>query len=122
MGKKLKKGEKGAVTNYITRTQAIKKLQISLAAFRRLCILKGIYPREPKNKKKVGKGSTKPQTYYYRKDIQFLLHEPVLQKLREQKAFARRLTKALSKREFALAKNLEEMKPEYTLDHIIKER
>ncbi|KAJ3036294.1 mRNA-binding ribosome synthesis protein nop7 [Rhizophlyctis rosea] len=122
MGKKLKKGEKGAVTNYITRTQAIKKLQISLAAFRRLCILKGIYPREPKNKKKVGKGSTKPQTYYYRKDIQFLLHEPVLQKLREQKVFARRLTRAISKKEYALAKNLEEMKPEYTLDHIIKER
>ncbi|KAJ3045483.1 mRNA-binding ribosome synthesis protein nop7 [Rhizophlyctis rosea] len=122
MGKKLKKGEKGAVTNYITRTQAIKKLQISLAAFRRLCILKGIYPREPKNKKKVGKGSTKPQTYYYRKDIQFLLHEPVLHKFREQKVYARRLTRALAKREFALAKNLEADKPEYTLDHIIKER
>ncbi|KAJ3291589.1 mRNA-binding ribosome synthesis protein nop7, partial [Borealophlyctis nickersoniae] len=115
-------GEKGAVTNYITRTQAVKKLQISLAAFRRLCILKGIYPREPKNKKKVGKGSTKPQTYYYRKDIQFLLHEPVLDKLREQKTFAKKITKALAKKEYALAKSLEENRPVYTLDHIIKER
>ncbi|KND03939.1 mRNA-binding ribosome synthesis protein NOP7 [Spizellomyces punctatus DAOM BR117] len=122
MGKKQKKGEKGAVTNFITRTQAVKKLQISLAHFRRLCILKGIYPREPKNKKKVGKGSTAPKTYYYRKDIQFLLHEPVLHTLREQKIFARKLSKAIAKREWSQAKNLEESKPEYTLDHIIRER
>ncbi|KAI9017114.1 Pescadillo N-terminus-domain-containing protein [Gaertneriomyces semiglobifer] len=122
MGKKIKKREKGAVSNYITRNQAVKKLQISLAQFRRLCILKGIYPREPKNKKKVGKGSTAPRTYYYRKDIQFLLHEPVLFKLREQKIFAKKLSKAIAKREWAQAKNLEETRPEYSLDHIIRER
>ncbi|TPX55297.1 hypothetical protein PhCBS80983_g05431 [Powellomyces hirtus] len=122
MGKKIKKGEKGAVTNYITRAQAVKKLQISLAHFRRLCILKGVYPREPRNKKKVGKGSTAPRTYYYRKDIQFLLHEPVLHKLREQKIFARKLSKAIAKREWTKAKSLEDNRPEYTLDHIIKER
>ncbi|KAI8918467.1 Pescadillo N-terminus-domain-containing protein [Powellomyces hirtus] len=122
MGKKIKKGEKGAVTNYITRAQAVKKLQISLAHFRRLCILKGVYPREPRNKKKVGKGSTAPRTYYYRKDIQFLLHEPVLHKLREQKIFARKLSKAIAKREWTKAKCLEDNRPEYTLDHIIKER
>ncbi|KAI8816476.1 Pescadillo N-terminus-domain-containing protein [Fimicolochytrium jonesii] len=122
MGKKLKKGEKGAVTNYVTRGQAIKKLQISLAHFRRLCILKGVYPREPRNKKKVGKGSTAARTYYYRKDIQYLLHEPVLHKLREQKVFARKLSKAIAKQEWTRAKSLEEQRPEYTLDHIIKER
>ncbi|KAJ3004049.1 mRNA-binding ribosome synthesis protein nop7 [Thoreauomyces humboldtii] len=121
-GTKLKKGEKGAVTNYITRASAVKKLQISLAHFRRLCILKGVYPREPKNKKKVGKGSTAPRTYYYRKDIQFLFHEPVLHKLREQKIFARKLSKAIAKQEWTKAKSLQEHRPEYTLDHIIKER
>ncbi|KAJ3133442.1 mRNA-binding ribosome synthesis protein nop7 [Geranomyces variabilis] len=122
MGTKVKKGEKGAVTNYITRAQAVKKLQISLAHFRRLCILKGVYPREPRNKKKVGKGSTAPRTYYYRKDIQFLLHEPVLHKLREQKIFARKLSKAIAKQEWTQAKTLEANRPEYTLDHIVKER
>lgn len=52
---------------------------------RRLCILKGIYPREPKNKKKVNKGSTAPRTFYLLKDIRFLLHEPIVRKFREYK-------------------------------------
>ncbi|KAI8851573.1 Pescadillo N-terminus-domain-containing protein [Chytridium lagenaria] len=115
-------GEKGAASNYITRTQAIRKLQLGLADFRRICILKGIYPHEPKNKKKVGKGSTAPRTYYFKKDIQFLLHEPILQKFREIKAHQRKLFKALTKREWSVAKSLETQTPKYTLDHVIKER
>jgi pescadillo protein len=34
MGRLLKKGERGAAVNFITRQQALKKLQISLADFR----------------------------------------------------------------------------------------
>jgi hypothetical protein len=34
-------GTSGAAKNYITRTQAVRKLQISLPDFRRLCIFKG---------------------------------------------------------------------------------
>lgn len=34
MGKLQKKGQKGAAANYITRQQALKKLQLSLADFR----------------------------------------------------------------------------------------
>ena len=50
MGKKLKKGKKGESTQYLTRSKAIRKLQVSLKDFRRLSILKGVYPREPKRK------------------------------------------------------------------------
>lgn len=122
MGKMKKKGESGSATNFISRNQAIKKLQLSLPDFRRLCILKGIYPREPKNRKKVNKGSTAYKTYYYVKDIQFLAHEPVLRKFREFKIFTRKLKRALGRDEISDAERLEQNKPVYTLDHIVKER
>jgi len=122
MGKMKKKGESGSATNFISRNQALKKLQLSLPDFRRLCILKGIYPREPKNRKKVGKGSTAYKTYYYVKDIQFLAHEPVMGKFREFKIFMRKLKRALGRDELSDAERLEQNKPIYTLDHIVKER
>lgn len=117
-----KKGTSGNAKNFITRTQAVKKLQISLADFRRLCIFKGIYPREPRNKKKANKGSTAPVTFYYAKDIQYLMHEPVLQKFREHKTFAKKLQKALGRGEISDAERLESNRPKYTLNHVIKER
>lgn len=122
MGKMKKKGESGAATNYVSRNKALTKLQLSLPDFRRLCILKGIYPREPKNKKKVNKGSTAFRTYYYVKDIQYLAHEPVLNKFREFKIFMRKLKRALGRDELSDAERLEQNKPVYTLDHIVKER
>ena len=117
-----KKGTSGNAKNFITRTQAVKKLQVSLADFRRLCIFKGIYPREPRNKKKANKGSTAPVTFYYAKDIQYLLHEPVLQKFREHKTFAKKLQRALGRGEVSDAARLESNRPKYSLDHVIKER
>lgn len=122
MGKMKKKGESGAATNFISRNQAIKKLQLSLPDFRRLCILKGIYPREPKNRKKVNKGSTAHKTYYYIKDIQYIAHEPVLNKFRELKVFLRKLKRAIGRDEISDAERIEANKPVYTLDHIVKER
>ncbi|KAI0033437.1 Pescadillo N-terminus-domain-containing protein [Vararia minispora EC-137] len=122
MGRLRQKGKAGAAKAYVTRTQAVKKLQCSLADFRRLSILKGIFPREPKHRKKANKGSSAPTTFYYAKDIAYLAHEPVLRKLREHKAFAKRLSRALGRGEWSSAKSLEEQKPVYSLDHIIKER
>ncbi|SCV03094.1 LAMI_0H05424g1_1 [Lachancea mirantina] len=117
-----KRHTSGNARNFITRSQAVRKLQVSLADFRRLCIFKGIYPREPKNKKKANKGSTAPTTFYYSKDVQYLMHEPVLEKFREHKTFSKKLTKALGRGEVSAAKRLEDNKSNYKLDHIIKER
>jgi hypothetical protein len=82
----------------------------------------GIFPREPRSRKKANKGSSAPTSFYYTKDIAYLAHEPILKKLREHKAFAKKLSRALGRGEWSSAKNLEENKPIYRLDHIIKER
>ena len=122
MGRKIKKAVKGEVSNFISRASAVRKLQINLSDFRKLCILKGIYPREPKNKKKVGKGSTAHKTYYYRKDIQFLMHEPLLVNLRLMKIYDKKIKKAQGKREAAVVKSLISKSPTLSIDHLIKER
>ncbi|RYP36606.1 hypothetical protein DL767_003310 [Monosporascus sp. MG133] len=130
MGRIKKKGEAGNAKNYITRTQAVKKLQISLPDFRKLCIWKGIFPREPRNKKKVSKSVTASTTFYYAKDIQYLLHEPLLQKFREQKALEKKISRALGRGDVGDAQRLEGNaarpektgKPRYTLNHVIRER
>lgn len=94
MGKKLQKGKRGERTQYLTRSKAIRKLQLSLKDFRRLCILKGVYPREPKRK---FEGSNK--TYYHVKDIKILMHDKLLQKFRELKAHAKKYHKLIAKKE-----------------------
>ncbi|KAL5477327.1 hypothetical protein EMCRGX_G024116 [Ephydatia muelleri] len=122
MVKRKKKAKAGAATWFLSRNQVLKKLQLSLPDFRRLCILKGIYPHEPKNKKKINHGSTAHKTYYYVKDIQFLAHEPLLEKFRDFRAFIRRVKRALNKGEEVKAHQMYDSKPIYTLDLIVKER
>ncbi|PQE14002.1 putative Pescadillo -like protein [Rutstroemia sp. NJR-2017a BBW] len=130
MGRIKKKGTSGQAKNFITRTQAVRKLQISLPDFRKLCIWKGIYPREPRNKKKASKSSTQSTTFYYTKDIQWLLHEKVLEAFREQKALEKKISKALGRGDAHDAARLERNasrpektgKTKYNLDHIIRER
>ena len=74
------------------------------------------------NKKRANKGSSAPASFYYHKDIQYLLHEPLLVKFREHKAFAKKLARAVGRQEWGLAKNLEAAKPVFKLDHLVKER
>lgn len=109
-----KKGEKGIAAAYVTRNKAIRKLQISLKDFRRLCIVKGIFPRDPK-KKKAGKD----KTYYHVKDIKFLAHEPLLQKFRELKSFLKKRKTAQVKKDEGRIKTLEKHKPKFTMHHLV---
>lgn len=83
----------------------------------KLCILKGVFPREPKKKLKGNHHS-----YYHMKDIMFLKHEPLLEKLRDMRAYEKKVKKAMSKKNRDLAERLLTRKPTYTLDMLIRER
>lgn len=117
MGRKLKKGKSGNAAQYLTRTQAVKKLQLRLSEFRRLCILKGIHPREPKKKVKGGN-----KTYYHVKDINWLAHEPLIATLRARKAHDKKVRKARAKQNLRLARRLLRAAPALRLDHLVRER
>ena len=106
----------------MSRAQALKKLQLNLKDFRRLCILKGVYPREPNNRKKAQKGKLAKKTLYYVKDIRFLMHEPLIWKFRDFKVFMRKIKTALEKGDRETAERLKENKPTLQLDHLVKER
>jgi len=82
-----------------------------------LCILKGIYPRDPK-KKPAGVD----KTYYHVKDIKFLQHEPLMEKFWHLKTFVKKYKKFVHKEDYDTAKRLEDQKPEYSLQHLIRAR
>lgn len=117
MGKRIKKGTTGDAVKFCTRSFALKKLKLTLKEFRRLCILKGVFPKEPKRK---FKGQNK--TYYLVKDIKFLAHDDLLNRFREINAFQRKINKAKQKRNKYDYKILKQNKPKYSIQHIIKER
>ncbi|KAL1490747.1 hypothetical protein ABEB36_013394 [Hypothenemus hampei] len=122
VAKRKKKYSTGEAAQFMTRKAALKKLQLSLNDFRHLCILKGIYPREPRNRKRAQKGQTGIKTLYHVKDIQFLLHEPIIWKLRDYKIFNKKVGRARAIRDFENLHKYLNNHPTLKLDHIVKER
>lgn len=90
---------------------------MTLQDFRRLCILKGIYPRDPKKKLK---GTDK--TYFHVKDLKILEHDVLLDKYRDIKTHLKKFKKYQGQKEFKRAEEHKESMPKYTLSHVIKER
>ena len=117
MVKRLKEGEQGLCTHYITRAAALKKLQVSLADFRRMCILKGVYPRQPN---RMLKGADK--TYYHIKDIKYLARDPIKESIYEKEAVEKKARKIVSRGDKARARVLEKTVGDMDLSHIVRER
>ena len=115
--RKVKAGKKGEATKYISRAKAIRKLQLSLKDFRRLCIMKGVYPREPPKKLKKHN-----RTFYHLKDINFLALDPLISKIRAQKVYLRKYIKAKAKGDIGKIKYLVKHKPKISLNHLVRER
>lgn len=70
----------------------------------------------------MSKSATPSTTFYYTKDVQYLLHEPLIQKFRDHKALAKKIGRALGRNEVGDATRLEKSKSRMRLDHIVKER
>lgn len=62
------------------------------------------------------------QTYYHYKDIRFLAHEPLLEKFRSISAYMKKVNKVAHKGAVDLARRMYARRPEYTLDHLVRER
>ncbi|XP_050367996.1 pescadillo homolog [Argentina anserina] len=111
------KKKEGNAARYVTRSQAVKQLQVNLPVFRKLCILKGIFPREPKKKVKGNH-----HTYYHLKDVSFIQHDPLVEKMRDMRAYEKKVKKADAKKNKDRADILKQRRPTYKLDNIILQR
>jgi len=104
---------------FIGRSKALKMLQVTIKDFRRLCILKGIYPRQPRGR---APGKKKGQTFYHIKDIRAIAHEPILEKFRDFRSFMKKIRRAAGRNESDEAARKNAVCPSYTLHHLVRER
>mmetsp|Transcript_38523 Transcript_38523/g.44897 ORF Transcript_38523/g.44897 Transcript_38523/m.44897 type:complete len:688 (-) Transcript_38523:299-2362(-) len=119
MGKKQKSNHSGLDATFINRSATLRKLGITLKDFQRLCILKGVYPREPRGRTP---NKRKGLVYFHIKDVRALAHEPILEKFREFKAFMKKVRKSAGRNEKDEAARKHAQAPTYTLHHLVKER
>ena len=107
---------------FLSKMQAQRLLQIDSMAFRRMCILKGIYPRSILRSRQKDSGNTKQ--YYLTREIKWLVHDDVRARLAAFEAWNKKVRRAKAQHRFDTLKALHDAKskPAYRLDATIKER
>ncbi|CDO64888.1 pescadillo-like protein [Plasmodium reichenowi] len=119
--KKIKKKKEG---KYLTKKHILKKLFLNEEEFRKLCIFKGIYPKDFKEiPLKYRKKFYKHKVFYTRNDFLKLSHEKIINDFRKIKIYLKKYKKCkLTLEDFTRSKNIIANFPVYKLEHIIKER
>ncbi|ETB57919.1 hypothetical protein YYC_04708 [Plasmodium yoelii 17X] len=109
---------------YLTKKKIQKKLFLNESEFRRLCIFKGIYPKDYKDiPLKFRNKFYKNKVYYTRNDYKKLSNEKIIQDFRKIKTSLKRYKKyKITLEDNERCKNIIKNFPKYKLDHIIKER
>ncbi|KJP85445.1 hypothetical protein AK88_04918 [Plasmodium fragile] len=119
--KKTKKKKEG---KYFTKKSILKKLYLNDKEFQKLCIFKGIYPKDFKEiPVKLRRKFYRQKVYYSKNDLNKLAHEKIIQDFRKIATCLKKYKKykvALEDQE--KCKTLIKNFPKYALDHIIKER
>ncbi|KAK7198509.1 Pescadillo N-terminus/BRCA1 C Terminus (BRCT) domain containing protein [Novymonas esmeraldas] len=107
---------------YLTRMQATRLLQMESIQFRRLCILKGIYPRALTRSKQKQSGNEKQ--YYLAREIKWLVHDQIAAKMMAFRAWEKKVKRAeaMGLGEDVKALHSARVKPRHSLVATIKER
>ncbi|TNJ26567.1 Pescadillo cell cycle regulator [Giardia muris] len=111
------KGPDGPEERFITRNRACRKLQLTLSDFKRVCILKGVYPQVP-SRPYAGTRTA----YYLRQDITCLERDPLLAQIRARRTQERKARRREARAELLEARLIRARMPVVTLDHVILER
>ncbi|CAA9988103.1 pescadillo-like protein [Plasmodium knowlesi strain H] len=119
-----KKANKKKEGKYFTKKSILKKLYLKEKEFRKLCIFKGIYPKDFKEiPLKYRTKFYKQKVYYSKNDFKKLAHEKIIQDFRKIQTCLKKYKKyKLALEDEEKCKSLIKNFPKYTLDHIIKER
>lgn len=107
---------------YLTRMQASRLLQMDSMQFRRLCILKGVYPRALARSKQKQSGNEKQ--YYLAREIKWLVRDHLSEKMMAHRAWEKKVKRAEA---MGLVDDLKvlrsaKVKPQHSLVATIKER
>ncbi|CUG91715.1 Hypothetical protein, putative [Bodo saltans] len=107
---------------YLSRMQATRLLQVDSINFRRMCILKGVYPRAIGRSKQKVSGNEKQ--YYLAKEMKWMVRDQILSKIMAFKAWEKQVKRATAMQQKSDIERLhsDAVKPKYELIASIKER
>ncbi|AYU75861.1 Pescadillo N-terminus/BRCA1 C Terminus (BRCT) domain containing protein, putative [Leishmania donovani] len=107
---------------FLTRMQATRLLQMESVQFRRLCILKGIYPRALNRSKQKQSGHEKQ--YYLAREIKWLVRDQIAEKMMAYRAWEKKVKRAeaMGRSEDLKVLQSSRVKPRHSLVATIKER